>query len=238
MRTQAEWNVDTHIFWATGPTSAPTRSRISWAALLVKVMARISNGEMPRSRMRWAMRWVRTRVLPEPAPAMTRRGPSSCTTASRCTGLRPSRRSGSAPGGITCTLPAPSDRFGRATPWKTRRIEPASSDETPDPHDERPAGPTTGEVRALATKSLKRSASLVLFLLIFNHLVIPQLGGARRAIHLLSDVNPALLVLALGLQIGAFAAYTQLTKVTLPQDDTVGWFTLFRIQLSTKAVTN
>ncbi len=43
MRTQAEWNVDTHIFSATGPTRAATRCFISSAALLVKVMARISN---------------------------------------------------------------------------------------------------------------------------------------------------------------------------------------------------
>jgi hypothetical protein len=43
--------------------------------LLVKVMARISNGDTPCS-MRWAMRWVSTRVLPEPAPAMTSSGPS------------------------------------------------------------------------------------------------------------------------------------------------------------------
>ena len=45
MRTHAEWNVDTHIFWATGPTSRATRSLISPAALLVNVIARISNGE-------------------------------------------------------------------------------------------------------------------------------------------------------------------------------------------------
>jgi uncharacterized protein (TIRG00374 family) len=93
-------------------------------------------------------------------------------------------------------------------------------------------------MRALATKSLKRSAAVVVFLLVFDHLVVPQLGGARRAVNLLSDVNPALLVVALGLEVGAFAAYTQLTRVTLPKSDTVGWFTLFRIQLSTKAVTN
>ena len=93
MRTHAEWNVDTHIFWATGPTSAATRVFISSAALLVNVMARISNGLTPWSRMRWAMRWVRTRVLPEPAPATTSSGPSAWTTASDCTGLSPSSRS-------------------------------------------------------------------------------------------------------------------------------------------------
>jgi uncharacterized protein (TIRG00374 family) len=93
-------------------------------------------------------------------------------------------------------------------------------------------------MRALATKSLKRSAAVVAFLLVFNHLVVPQLGGARRAIHLLSDVNPGLLVLALGLQIGAFVAYMELTRATLPRDTPVTRQTLFRIQLSTKAVTN
>ena len=44
MRTQALWKVATHMLRATGPTSSPTRSLISAAALLVKVMARISPG--------------------------------------------------------------------------------------------------------------------------------------------------------------------------------------------------
>ena len=87
--------METHIFSATGPTRAATRCFISSAALLVKVMARISNGETPRSRMRWAMRWVSTRVLPEPAPATISSGPSVWVTASYWTGLRPSRRSSS-----------------------------------------------------------------------------------------------------------------------------------------------
>jgi hypothetical protein len=41
IRTQVEWNVDTHMFTARRPTSPATRSRISAAALFVKVMARI-----------------------------------------------------------------------------------------------------------------------------------------------------------------------------------------------------
>ena len=39
------------------------------------------------------MRWVSTRVLPEPAPARISSGPSPCRTASRCGGFRPSSRS-------------------------------------------------------------------------------------------------------------------------------------------------
>ena len=44
MRTHIEWNVDTHMARARGPTSAATRSFISPAALLVKVIARTSPG--------------------------------------------------------------------------------------------------------------------------------------------------------------------------------------------------
>ena len=44
MRAQAEWKVVTHIARTERPIRAPTRSRISAAALLVKVIARISPG--------------------------------------------------------------------------------------------------------------------------------------------------------------------------------------------------
>jgi hypothetical protein len=67
------------------------RSFISRAALLVKVTARICEGKaFPVARM-WAMRVVSTRVLPVPAPASTRTGPSVVSTASRCSGFRPFR---------------------------------------------------------------------------------------------------------------------------------------------------
>src|SRR4051812_2940880 len=112
MREHAEWNVDTHIRRATGPTSVPTRSFISPAALLVKVIASSSNGEIPRSAMRYATRWVRSRVLPEPAPATTRTGPSGALTASRWTGFSPSRSSAAS---LTYSAPAPSARAARAT---------------------------------------------------------------------------------------------------------------------------
>src|SRR4051812_48742279 len=102
IRTQAEWNVDTHILRATGPTRAATRFFISSAALFVKVMARISNGDTPRSLISHATRDVSTRVLPDPAPATMSSGPPGWVTASRCTGFRLASRSG---GGME-TLPA------------------------------------------------------------------------------------------------------------------------------------
>src|SRR3954469_9469336 len=105
MRTQAEWNVDTHIRSATGPTRAATRCFISAAALLVKVMARIENGEAPSSPMSQATRCVSTGVLPEPAPATTSIGPPGWVTASCCTGLSPARRSAVGTVGATAIQP-------------------------------------------------------------------------------------------------------------------------------------
>src|SRR5436190_8625529 len=94
MRAQAEWNVDTHIRWATGPTSVPTRSFISPAALLVNVIARSANGDAWCSPISQPTRLVRTRVLPDPAPATTSSGTSGgAVTASRCTGLSPASSS-------------------------------------------------------------------------------------------------------------------------------------------------
>ena len=87
-----EWKVPSQgMPSTTWPTIAPTRSFISRAALLVKVTARISDGRArPRLRM-CAMRVVSTRVLPVPAPASTSTGPSSVSTAARCSGLRSAR---------------------------------------------------------------------------------------------------------------------------------------------------
>ena len=77
MRTHAEWNVLTHMIFARPPTSSVTRSRISAAALLVNVIARIEPGWALRSEISQAIRRVSTRVLPEPAPATTSSGAPS-----------------------------------------------------------------------------------------------------------------------------------------------------------------
>ena len=52
MRTQVEWKVLTQMLSAPNPTMSSTRSRISPAALLVKVMARTFQGFTPFSSMR------------------------------------------------------------------------------------------------------------------------------------------------------------------------------------------
>ena len=85
MRTHMEWMVLTHMRRVSAMRES--RSFISLAALLVKVMARIFSGGTPRSSTRWAMRAVKTRVLPLPAPASTSTAPSVVSTGSRCSSL-------------------------------------------------------------------------------------------------------------------------------------------------------
>ena len=87
-RAQNEWNVLSQTSLAASPIMRSTRSRISVAALLVNVMARMLYGATPCAR-RFAMRQVRTFVLPEPAPAMMSSGPSVCATAFFCAGFKP-----------------------------------------------------------------------------------------------------------------------------------------------------
>ena len=98
-RTQSEWKVQTVISAAAFLlTMPPMRSRISLAALLVKVTARISAAGTFFSSM-WAIRQVTVRVLPVPAPARIMTGPSSAATAWRWAGLRESKENEEAIGG-------------------------------------------------------------------------------------------------------------------------------------------
>ncbi len=77
MRAATEWKVPSHGMPSSAPPdSLPTRSRISRAALLVKVTARIWLGHARRVAIRWARRAVSAAVLPVPAPARTSTGPS------------------------------------------------------------------------------------------------------------------------------------------------------------------
>ncbi|CAN5550632.1 MAG: lysylphosphatidylglycerol synthase transmembrane domain-containing protein [Iamia sp.] len=97
---------------------------------------------------------------------------------------------------------------------------------------------TAETIKVKGAKTLKRTPLVIMFFLVFNYLVLPQLGGAREAADQLSQVNPFLLLLALGLEMAALFAYAQLTRVTLPRRPRLSMATVLRIQLSTKAVTN
>ena len=61
------------------------------AVLMVNVIAKILYGLIPHSSIRYAMRFVKTRVFPEPAPAIINTGPSVCFTALFWQSFNPSK---------------------------------------------------------------------------------------------------------------------------------------------------
>ena len=61
----------------------------SFAALFVKVIAKIFHGKIFFSPIKYAILCVRTFVFPLPAPAITKHGPSVFTTASYCLSFNP-----------------------------------------------------------------------------------------------------------------------------------------------------
>ena len=102
------------------------------------------------------MRWVSTRVLPEPAPATMSSGDPSCRTAARCCGLSPSSRAS------TRRVRA-SSRAARS--WLAVDREPAGLPDAPDPGTRmvRPAGGAGSSVASDAgTPGSGRSSKRVL----------------------------------------------------------------------------
>ena len=87
-------------------------------------------------------------------------------------------------------------------------------------------------------RAVKRTLLVVVMLFVIYYLVLPQLVKGREAADLLARVNPFLLVVAVLLEIASLLAYTILTRVTLPTEPHLSLFTIFRIQLATKSVTN
>ena len=79
---------------------------------------------------------------------------------------------------------------------------------------------------------------LLLLALILEYLVVPQLAGPRKVVHLLADVNPLLLLAGLALEAGALLSYAQLTRTLLPARDRISLFHLLRIQLTTLSVSH
>lgn len=65
-------------------------------------------------------------------------------------------------------------------------------------------------------RRLRRVATLLVGAFVVNYLVLPQLAGARKALHLLGDVQPGWLVAGVVLEAAAILAYAELTRTVLP----------------------
>src|SRR4051794_14781306 len=87
-------------------------------------------------------------------------------------------------------------------------------------------------------RRIRRVVTLFALLLVIEYLVLPQLAGARKELHLLSQVNFLLLVVGVLLEAASLFAYACLTRAVLPRDERPPVHTLLRIQLSTLAVSH
>jgi putative heme transporter len=89
------------------------------------------------------------------------------------------------------------------------------------------------KARTTAGRSLKRLVIVLVLFLVVDHLVLPQLAGARRAVDVLNDVQPAWLVVGVVLEILSVACFARLTWTLLPPESRPSMPTAIRITLST-----
>lgn len=92
--------------------------------------------------------------------------------------------------------------------------------------------------RSPLPRRLRRLGLLLLGLILVEYLVLPQVAGARRSIHLLGRVNPAWLLLGVILEAGAIVAYAQLTRAVLPPEQRLPLATTLRITITTLGVSH
>lgn len=86
---------------------------------------------------------------------------------------------------------------------------------------------------------LRQTVKITLFIVVLWFFVLPLIPGFRNAASELSRVNPILLVLGLCLQLAALFCYSMMTRGVLgPAGDHLSNMRLFRIQLSTRALSN
>ena len=90
-------------------------------------------------------------------------------------------------------------------------------------------------LRPLA-KPARRGVILFILLLVIEYLVVPELVGASKDLHLLEQVSAWWVAAGVALEGISLFCYAVLTKVLLPHDPKPSLWTLFRIDLSAAAV--
>lgn len=91
--------------------------------------------------------------------------------------------------------------------------------------------------RSLLSRSVRHAVTLLALGLVIEYLVLPQLAGAGKSLHLLSQVNLGYAASGVVLEAAALLAYSQLTRAVLPHG-APSRFTILRINMSTLAVSH
>jgi putative heme transporter len=98
---------------------------------------------------------------------------------------------------------------------------------------------TGGPPRPRRFRPVRFSLKLLLFVLVVYFALVTVVPGVRKAANELSDMNPVLLALGLGVEIASLYCYTLLTRAALGTAGArISAWRLFRIQMSTKALSS
>lgn len=108
----------------------------------------------------------------------------------------------------------------------------AGAAEPPPASERRP-----GRWRKWLPLPLRRGLGLLVFLLVVEVFVLPQLAGPRKALQQLGSVNVWYLLAGIPLEIAALVSYAMLTRVVLPPGGP-SFFTVLRIDMSTLALSH
>jgi uncharacterized protein (TIRG00374 family) len=79
---------------------------------------------------------------------------------------------------------------------------------------------------------------ILILILLIEYLVVPQLAGPRKVLHLVTEVNPFLLLLGVGLEAASLLSYSQLSRTVLPGGRSISVFTMLRVQITTLSVSH
>src|SRR5215213_7622785 len=91
--------------------------------------------------------------------------------------------------------------------------------------------------RARLVTPVRRLVQLLLVAFVVIYFVLPQIAGARRALHLLAGVNLWLIVLGVALETCSILSYANLTRAMI-HGTPPPYLTLLRINLSTLAISH
>jgi hypothetical protein len=93
-------------------------------------------------------------------------------------------------------------------------------------------------LRAILPAPVWHIGRLLILALVVEYLVVPQLAGPRKVAHLVTEVNPLLLLAGVALEAASLLSYAQLTRTVLPTGNKVRLFTILRVELTTLSVSH
>jgi uncharacterized membrane protein YbhN (UPF0104 family) len=92
--------------------------------------------------------------------------------------------------------------------------------------------------RSVRARVLRRTVGVLLFFLVVEYLVLPQIAGVRRSASLLAHARLGFLVAGALLEAAAIVAYARLTRNVLPGGSRPDFWTVLRIDLATLSVSH